>query len=652
MAGMFVPQMVAPIDPQAGLAAIGNTIGRYREDIGISNIMKELDPSDPNSLAEVTRNLHAYGGSEARAMADRLLGVWNAREQIQYGREREKSYLDRLKAGPTPPIVSAVPDVTRPKSDLGEDEPPIDFTGAKPVPLPATPQRGAQAATPLFAAPQRLTALPSGEAVPQGTGSRPEITGPAEASIPLGPFGPGGRPATAGGLAAIPPATYGVAGAEAPQAVPPMVPGRPSPLPPEPMRMAGATGAPQQLPPPPVRPPGAISAPGQPAEGQPVPDIPGATTGPPRRTAPQGTVNVPVQTAQAVPVERRGGAAGGPNFPPQVATTASKLGQPPPRTASAEQTQEIAIRNGMIYWSQMASAAPTPGLAQHAKDMYDQFKQAAIDLDTARKEAARPEQERQKKFAEKDVEAGFNYVKEIADNGIKARGIVDNLQALRVVINSPGYLGGTHVEDTKKTLSFVQSVAQITKFATGIDVLPETRKQWIDNPNALLAQAESIINLLTHQKVGSLGRTTERDVIFAAKQGVMTTTDKATANRIIDMQLALYGRDIDKWNIAVKAYSPPEQGGRGEGYFQVQQRINAWESKHPLYVNPDGSLTEAGKRIAPEAAKKEQPTREQPTGFGPQHEGQRLWNQGKQYEIRNGRPIPVPNAPPPPPGGA
>src|SRR5215204_5884501 len=260
MAGMFVPQMVAPVNT-GGLADLGRSIGRYREDADIARVMKGLDPTDPNSIARTTTDLYQIPGG--RDMADRLLGVWNTREQVTANRKEleaqrirgQRAYQETLRSpamtgaipdddtpGPTPPAPAGRPQagtVTPAAQRAGSAVQPVMPTNrvwgdkeAEDAGLyekTGTPAEPTAAATPTApAAPVRFAGGPL-QQLPPPPPRNPAATGATPVPVPPAPV-PVARPAgpvpAPGPAAALPPAAAPVPATPAPglASIPPTAP--------------------------------------------------------------------------------------------------------------------------------------------------------------------------------------------------------------------------------------------------------------------------------------------------------------------------------------------------------------------------------------------------------------------------------------------
>lgn len=311
MAGMFVPQLVAPVNT-GGLADIGRTIGSMQEDAGIADIMKGLDPNDPNSFTRTMTKLSAYGGPTARDMVDRMTGVWNAREQVKYNREAEaanqkaarEAYGSTLKS---PAMSGPIP----------TDEP-----AARPPPSPTASAPAAQQVSdggpfnrPGGAVPSTNRTVGDQEGVDSGL-----YEAPAKTIVPAAAAAVGAPTAPATGI-----------------------------------RMAGGPlgGAPlQQLPPPPPRNPAATGP--TPSPLPPAP--PGPTGAAPAAPAavPQGASAAPIRPpVVTAPAPTAPGLAGIPPTPPPyeglVGTPPPEIGRVAPRASDTQIQQmitELNVRKG------------------------------------------------------------------------------------------------------------------------------------------------------------------------------------------------------------------------------------------------------------------------------------------------------------------
>src|SRR5215204_5707117 len=293
MAGMFVPQMVAPVNT-GGLADLGRSIGRYREDADIARVMKGLDPTDPNSIARTTTDLYQIPGG--RDMADRLLGVWNTREQVTANRKEleaqrirgQRAYQETLRS---PAMTGAIPD---------------DDT---PGPTPLAPAGRPQAGT---VTPAAQRAGSAGQPVMPTN----KVWGDKEAED-AGLYEKAGTP-TEPTAAATPAASVRFAGGPLQQ------------LPPPPPRNPAATGAtPVPVPPAPVpvaRPAGPVPAPQAPAAALPPAAAPASAAAAP------GLASIP-PTA--------------PRYETVVGTPPAEIGREAPRSSDTQIQQMITRLNAM-----------------------------------------------------------------------------------------------------------------------------------------------------------------------------------------------------------------------------------------------------------------------------------------------------------------
>ena len=256
MAGLTVPRMVPETNFGEGLAGIGQTIGRWRQDSQITEDLQGLDYADPSSIQRVATRL-ASRGPHGVQMSDRLLGVLNTQQQralqerqVKTGergvglREQEFDYA-KQEAAEQKGVNRGAAEWLRSNPVPGEGDPvaPAARPPVAPAPGPVAPRAAVgapRAALAGGATPERSIL----DADPEALAARAEVPAGAPSSRavlagPAAPVAPGIQ--GAGGMLATRPAAAGAPPVAAPVTPPVATPvGAPGPA----VAGAAAAGAP------------------------------------------------------------------------------------------------------------------------------------------------------------------------------------------------------------------------------------------------------------------------------------------------------------------------------------------------------------------------------------------------------------------------
>jgi hypothetical protein len=547
MAGMFVPKMVPELDTLKAFQGIGKSLKEGIENRRRMEILSGIDPSDPNSLNEATSRLYASGSLDNIYLADRLGQAYQKREGTLYNRSQAEK--DREKQG----------EVQTSLDDIYRSQPGVTPSTA-PAPRPPGP---------------------------------PSVP-PPDADLLEGGGG-GARPVPPGaGLRAPSPGTLALT---LPQ-------GRPTPAPPDNMTsMAPRLGGPvptalEQLPPPPPRPAGAP----QPA---PRPDVPLPAT----PQVPQAPAEVVpgVQAARGLLATRPGGAAPGVPAGPVVAQGPPPPTTRPPAPVVAPQSPDTAAAETQ-YFDKIRKIdalmrrpditldiAQRQSLLAERKDAVEEIKR----LREPQKEAEKLEAASRKQAMQFDLKNREGFAKQIFQARDQANIAEAELDRFEAIVTNPKYRGGPGTWGPEAIQNFLLASNNIAK---GLGMKP---KDWSITPQglvdfygnkvtekALLDEARLLSKSLASRKLDVLkGAHSDRDVKYIMGQVANADMSPAGALRAIEIQRVLTQRIKDMAAITADGLS------KGQTHAEIQQRLQNYGHKRPMFIGPDGTPTELGRRL-------------------------------------------------------
>jgi hypothetical protein len=595
--GLFVPQLVTPVDTSF-LKDIGNTIGTLKQDSEIADILKGIDPYDPNSKSRVINDLRQHS-KEGRDMADRMEGLDIRRQATTQQGEYQKGLLGVSQGN----LTLAQQKAAR------EQEQAADFTKGMADYRKQFGGGGGGLAgiPPTSAAPSAPAAAPAPRAV------APVDVAPGEKNYWDDPTEEEGGTRKAAPIIRAPRA---VAPSAAPQTGTPVVGGfatQPAPG----VQAAGgllATGAAPQAAP--------VQAAPVPAPQQLFPSVAGpiaaAAT---RAAAPSFTPAAAAAPAPAAPV-----ATGEPTEEPEVEETPPAAA---PRAAAIAAgrnytPRQIELRNANRFLAQMmshpgATAARARGIQAQIAENDAEF----AEIEAERTKGSKGEEVREKAETAADVKAKFELAKEMNAKMKRNVDLRDSLKAMQATVSSPNYpsgitaapymwLGGLAIEANRIMKNVTgKGFEEGFKDVTGQHVDGEGwYDRWVQDPVSRLRMAQKLGNTITLQMLGgTLAReVSNADRDFVKRMNAALGDDPESVKRLIATQLAYMDREDTMQQIV-------SQGINGKKTStQIHARLRRYGQENPLFEGTatsekiggpkEGEPTALSRRIDPDNARK------------------------------------------------